>query len=102
TAPALRPLAPQGQALLPVEPIHSLMVDGPSLTTQQYMQTPITVAHPDFGQLLQVPSQGLLPRPAVAVQHKGTSHSGRPAGPPLGHLKRLLDPAHPFSLDRRP
>jgi len=54
TASSLGSLALQGQAFLAVEPIDPLVIDPPALPAQQNMQTPVAIADPGLGQLLEV------------------------------------------------
>jgi len=90
--------APDGQVFEPVEPLHSLVVDGQSVTAE----APVQAGHAPPGirrrQLTELgPERGI---PQLALGHVPHDRSLEPqgaAGPALAHGVRRLDP-----LDHRP
>jgi hypothetical protein len=96
------PLDPHAEAFLPVDPIHPLMVDPPSLAAQQNIDSKITVAHSYRGNLLDPHPQGGLVRGCRSVTVRRPLESKRPATPALTYPITLLQMPHQISPPARP
>ena len=76
-------LVTQHQAHLPIKPVGRFVIHRPTLPLQEYMKTPVAVAHPDLGQVF-----GPNPYSRLLVCHTpmpagGFGQDQNLAGPPL-------------------
>src|SRR5690348_16879413 len=97
-----RPLDPHAEPVLPIGPIHPLMVDPPSLAAQQNINAKITVAYSHRSNLPDPHPQGGLVRGCRSVTVRRPLKSKRPATPALTHPIALLKMPHQISPPARP
>jgi hypothetical protein len=87
---APRPSKPHAEPLLAIQPVHALVIDLPTFTSEQDLDAEVAVAHPRRGQSPNQPSQHGLIVAVRAVAVRRTVESQQRTSSALAHPVRPL------------